>query len=76
MSFVIKAFLQAMFSRRVLRFFVCSVNSEDLVVLKELIESGKVTPVIDRVYKLEETPEAIGYVGKGHARGKVIISVD
>jgi NADPH:quinone reductase-like Zn-dependent oxidoreductase len=76
MSFVIKALLQSMFSRRVIRFFVCSVNSEDLVVLKELIESGKVTPVIDRKYKLEETPEALGYVGKGHARGKVIITVD
>jgi NADPH:quinone reductase-like Zn-dependent oxidoreductase len=76
MSFVIKALLQSMFSRRVIRFFVCSVNREDLIVLKELIESGKVTPVIDRVHPLEETPEALDYVGKGHARGKVIITVD
>ena len=51
-------------------------RQEDLQLLKELIEAGKVTPVIDRTYPLSETPEAIGYVGEGHARGKVVIRVE
>jgi NADPH:quinone reductase-like Zn-dependent oxidoreductase len=58
-----------------LRTFLVSPNSEDLVFLKELIEAGKVTPVIDSAYPLSETPEAIGHVGEGHARGKVAITV-
>ena len=45
------------------------------VVLKELIEAGKVTPVIDRSYPLSEVPEAIRYLEQGHARGKVVITV-
>ena len=56
-------------------FFVTSPNQKDLVVLQELLESGKVTPVIDRRYTLIEVPEAIGYVEEGHARGKVLITV-
>jgi NADPH:quinone reductase-like Zn-dependent oxidoreductase len=55
--------------------FVASENHEDLLVLKELIESGKITPVIDRSYPLSEVPEAIRYLEAGHARGKVVISV-
>ena len=56
--------------------FLASVNRDDLVVLKELIEAGKVTPVIDRCYTLSEVPEAIRYLEKGHARGKVIITLE
>ena len=58
-----------------LRPFLVSPKLEDLVVLKDLIEAGKVTPVIDRTYPLGETPEAIGHVGGGHARGKISITV-
>ena len=58
-----------------LRPFLVSPKFEDLVVLKELIEAGKVTPVIGRTYPLRETPEAVGHVGGGHARGKVVITV-
>jgi NADPH:quinone reductase-like Zn-dependent oxidoreductase len=58
-----------------LRAFVSTQNKEDLLVLKELIEAGKVTPVIDRTYLLSETPEAIRYLEKAHARGKVLINV-
>jgi NADPH:quinone reductase-like Zn-dependent oxidoreductase len=43
--------------------------------MKELIEAGKVTPVIDRTYLLSEVPGDIGYVGEGDARGKVVITV-
>jgi NADPH:quinone reductase-like Zn-dependent oxidoreductase len=59
-----------------LRPFLLSPKLEDLVVLKELIEAGKITPVIDRTYPLSETPQAIGHVGEGHARGKVAITVE
>jgi NADPH:quinone reductase-like Zn-dependent oxidoreductase len=62
-------------SRQRLRPLVSKERSEDLVVLKELIEAGKVTPVIDRTYPLREAPEAIRYLEEGHARGKVVIRV-
>jgi NADPH:quinone reductase-like Zn-dependent oxidoreductase len=55
--------------------FVAKQNSENLMVLKELIEAGKVTPVIDRTYPLSEVPEAMRYVEAGHARGKVVITL-
>jgi NADPH:quinone reductase-like Zn-dependent oxidoreductase len=58
-----------------LRFYVSMPNNEDLVVLKELLEAGKVTPVIDKTYPLSETPEALAYVEEGHTQGKTIISV-
>jgi len=50
-------------------------NKEDLTIIGELIASGKVTPVIDRRYSLSEVPEAIRYLEKGHARGKVVITL-
>jgi NADPH:quinone reductase-like Zn-dependent oxidoreductase len=55
--------------------FLVSMTHEDLVVLKDLIEAGKVTPVIDRAYPLSETAQAMDHVGQGHARGKVAITV-
>jgi len=55
--------------------FVAKTTREDLGILKELIEAGKVTPVIDRTYPLSELPEAMRYLEKGHARGKVVITV-
>jgi NADPH:quinone reductase-like Zn-dependent oxidoreductase len=58
-----------------LRSFVSKENHEDLIVLKELIEAGKVTPVIDRTYPLTEVPKAIRYMEQGKARGKVVITV-
>jgi NADPH:quinone reductase-like Zn-dependent oxidoreductase len=51
-------------------------KNEDLATLKELIEAGKVTPVIDRTYPLSETPEALSYVEQGHTQGKVVITVE
>jgi NADPH:quinone reductase-like Zn-dependent oxidoreductase len=54
---------------------VNSENYEDLIVLKGLIEAGKVTPVMDRTYPLSEAPQAIRYLLGGHARGKVVITV-
>jgi D-arabinose 1-dehydrogenase-like Zn-dependent alcohol dehydrogenase len=49
---------------------------EDLTIMHELIETGKVTPVIDKRYRLSEVPEAIRYLEEGHARGKVLISLE
>ncbi len=50
-------------------------NKEVLLVLKELLEAGKLTPVIDRTYPLSDVPEAIRYLEEGHAQGKVVITV-
>ncbi len=50
-------------------------NQKDLLLLKELLESGKIRPVIDRRYPLSEVPAAIRYVETGHAKGKVVISL-
>ena len=55
--------------------FVNRENHEDLMVLKELIESGKLTPVIDRTYPLAEVSEAMRYLEEGHARGKAVITM-
>lgn len=55
--------------------FYAQVTREHLLVLKELIEAGKVTPVIDRTYPLSEAAEAIRYVEPGRAKGKVVITV-
>ncbi|MCQ6268153.1 NAD(P)-dependent alcohol dehydrogenase [Fictibacillus sp. WQ 8-8] len=50
-------------------------NQKDLVFMKELLESGKVKPVIDRSYKLSEVPEAFRYFAEGHSQGKVVITM-
>src|SRR5882757_4256958 len=52
------------------------LDKEDLKLLSDLMQTGKVTPVIDRTYKLSETAEAMRYFEEGHARGKVVITVD
>jgi len=58
------------------RTFIASINQRDLVFIEELLESGKVVPVIDRCYPLREAASAIRYLAEGHARGKVVITVD
>ena len=75
MGRTIGALILSPFVSQQLRFFVAVGNNEDLVALKELVEAGQVTPVIDRTYSLNETPEAVGYVEEGHARGKVVITL-
>ncbi len=76
--------LQAMFlapllsliGTKKMRFFMARINNKDLVLLKDLIEAGKVVPVIDRRYPLSETTEAIRYLEQGHAKGKVVVVVE
>ena len=67
--------LKSRFRSQTVKFFVAKINAEDLIVLSELLEAGKVTPIIDRKYQLSEAPEALSYLGEGHARGKVVITV-
>jgi NADPH:quinone reductase-like Zn-dependent oxidoreductase len=61
--------------RRTIVGFIAKTTRERLHFLTELIDDGKVTPVIDRTYPLSEVPEAIRYLGERHARGKVVITV-
>jgi NADPH:quinone reductase-like Zn-dependent oxidoreductase len=71
----LRALVLSRFVGQTLTTFISDENHKDLVVLKELIESGQVTPVIDRTYPLTEAPEAIRYLEQGRARGKVVITV-
>ena len=63
------------FSRQNMRMFINKERSADLQYLTELIDAGKVTPIIDRTYPLRQTPEAILYLEEGHSRGKIVITV-
>ena len=53
-----------------------SANHKDLVVLKELVEAGKLVPIIDKTYPFSETPEAFRYLEEEHARGKVVVALE
>jgi NADPH:quinone reductase-like Zn-dependent oxidoreductase len=72
---IVKAIVLSRFVRQELVPFLAKHNNDDLVFLREMIESGKVTPVIDRTYKLSEVPDAVRYVEGGHAQGKVVITI-
>jgi NADPH:quinone reductase-like Zn-dependent oxidoreductase len=76
MRYVLKAYLLSVFMRQQGGMYLASSNHKDLVVLKELVEAGKVAPVIDKVYPLSETSEAFRYLVEDHARGKVVISLE
>jgi len=56
--------------------YIAEFNKKDMMVLADLMQSGKVTPVIDKTYKLNETPDALRYLEQGHARGKVVINLE
>jgi len=56
-------------------FFVAKFTRDDFLVLRELLEAGKVTSVIDRQYQLTEVPAALTYLGEGHPRAMVVITV-
>jgi NADPH:quinone reductase-like Zn-dependent oxidoreductase len=55
---------------------LAKINNKDLAFLKDLLEAGKVVPVIDRRYPLSGVPDAIRYLGEGHTQGKVVITVE
>jgi NADPH:quinone reductase-like Zn-dependent oxidoreductase len=56
--------------------FLAKPNKTDLAILRELLQTGKVKPVIDRRFSLSEVPQAFRYLAKKHARGKVVIALD
>jgi len=70
------AFVRSRVLKQRIVFFVANPTLDDLVVLKELIEAGKVCPAIDRTFPLSEGVEAVRYLGTGQARAKVVITVD
>jgi NADPH:quinone reductase-like Zn-dependent oxidoreductase len=72
---VVKTRVAALGRSQTVEFFVAKITKEDLLVLQGLLEAGRVRPVIDRRYGLDQVPEALRYLGEGHARGKVVVSV-
>ena len=73
---VITALVLSMFVRQSLGVFLTRSKKEDLSIMHQLMEDGKVKPVIDKRYGLIEVPEAIRYLAEGHARGKVVITLE
>jgi NADPH:quinone reductase-like Zn-dependent oxidoreductase len=71
----IKLMLVSPFVSQKIGMILADLNHNDLALLADLMQSGKVKPVIDRTYKLSDVPEAIKYLEQGHARGKVVVSV-
>jgi NADPH:quinone reductase-like Zn-dependent oxidoreductase len=71
----LRALLLSPFVGQKLGTFISRENHQDMIVLKELIEAEKVTPIIDRTYPLSDVPEAIRYMREGRARGKLVITV-
>jgi NADPH:quinone reductase-like Zn-dependent oxidoreductase len=73
---VIKTMVLSPFVSQKMGMMMADANHNDLTVLGDLMQSGKVKPVIDRTYKLSEVPDAIRYLEEGHARGKVVITLE
>lgn len=72
---IFRAPILSLFVGQTMRPLIAKESTQDLIAMKELIEAGKVKPVIDRTYPLSEAPDAIRYLAEGHARGKVVILV-
>lgn len=71
----LRATMSSPFVSQTLRPFISTPNQDDLIVLKDLIESGDVTTVVDRTYPLDQVPDAMRYLGERHTQGKTIIAV-
>jgi NADPH:quinone reductase-like Zn-dependent oxidoreductase len=72
----VRAMVLSRFIRQTFVAFVNSENAEDLIAITELIEAGKVMPTVDRAFPLIEASKAISYLVDGHARGKVVVTID
>ena len=72
----LKALVLSWFVSQNLGMFLARINKHDLTIMRELMQAGKVTPVIDKRYRLSEVPEALRYLAEGHARGKVVITLE
>jgi len=75
LPYLLRARVLSRFVGQRLLMFMAQLHNEDLVALTELVEAGKIRPVVGRTYPLSEAPEAIRYVETGHARGKTVITV-
>src|SRR6266404_1124569 len=73
---IIKTMVLSPFINQKMGMMMADANHDDLTILADMMQSGKLKPVIDRTYKLSEVPAAIAYLEEGHARGKVIITVE
>ena len=73
---IIKIFARSWLLRENLKFFVANINRDDLTTFGELITAGQIIPVIDRLYSLSKTSDAMAYAEEGHARGKVVITFE
>jgi NADPH:quinone reductase-like Zn-dependent oxidoreductase len=72
----LNAYVRSRFVSQKFISYIAQFNKKDMTVLGDLMQSGKMTPAIDRTYKLNETPDALRYLETGHARGKVVITVE
>ncbi len=72
----LNAYVRSRFVSQKFIAYIAELNKKDMMVLADLMQSGKMTPVIDKTYKLNETADALRYLETGHARGKVVIKVD
>ena len=72
----LNAYVLSRFASQKFIAYVAQFNQKDMMVLADLMQTGKILPVIDRTYKLSETPDALRYLEQGHARGKVVITVE
>jgi NADPH:quinone reductase-like Zn-dependent oxidoreductase len=75
LSQVLEVRLAALLGSQRARFFIANLNRPDMRVLRELLESGKVKPVVERRYELTEIADALRYMGEGHAQGKLVVNV-
>jgi len=75
LSHIVKKRLASVGSSQKVAFFISKFNKEDMQALRELLESGTVTPVVDRRYELSEIRDALRYLGEGHAQGKIVLTV-
>lgn len=75
LSHIIKLRLSALGASQKLVFFIANFNRRDFMILKEMMESGQVNPVVDRTYPLCKISDAMLYLGTGHARGKIVVTV-
>jgi NADPH:quinone reductase-like Zn-dependent oxidoreductase len=76
LAHVIKLRLGALGASQTVKFFITNLNKADLTTMQELLGAGQVTSVIDRQYPLSELPEAMRYLGTGHARAKIVVTVN
>ena len=75
LSHLVKVRLAALRSSQKVVFFIAKFNKPDMVVLRDFLETGRMTPVIDRRYELSEIADALRYLEEGHAQGKIVLAV-